>query len=267
MQIGIAGFTNVGKTTFFSAATLVDAEISDRPFTTIKPNIGLGYVTVKCVCEELGIKCNPKSGKCVKGIRHIPVKLIDVAGLIPDAHKGKGLGNQFLSELMQADAIILVVDVSGSVNYEGFHISGREVVDDIKLLEREIDFWIKGILEKHITKLKKAYHENALANGIAKIVSGLNIKESAVRKALENMPDFKNWREEEFLNFASRLREFGKPMLIAANKIDLPNAEKNLEKLKSTYAEKIIVPCCAEAELALRRAAKNGLINLSLIHI
>ena len=263
MQIGIAGFTNVGKTTFFSAATLAEAEISDRPFTTIKPNIGLSYVTRKCVCNELGVKCNPIKGNlCIKGIRFIPIKLIDVAGLIPDAHKGKGLGNQFLSDLMQADAIILVIDISGTTNYEGFHQQQRDVSKDIELLEKEIDFWIKGILEKHKQKLRKFDFENKLAFGISKILSGLKIKEEIINKALEEINEkFDNWSETELLAFASKIREFGKPMLIAANKIDMPDAEKNLQILKEKYPNKIIVPCCAEAELALRRASKSGLIR------
>ncbi len=87
IEIGIAGKPNAGKSTFFKAATLADAEIANYPFTTIKPNVGIGYVRVKCVCQELGVKCN----ECIDGWRFIPVKLIDIAGLVPDAHKGGGL--------------------------------------------------------------------------------------------------------------------------------------------------------------------------------
>ena len=103
MQIGIVGKSNVGKSTFFKAATLVDIEISNRIFTTIKPNQAVAYVTKPCVCRKHNVTCKPVNSKCVDGIRMIPIKLIDVAGLVPDAHKGKGLGIQFLNDLMACD--------------------------------------------------------------------------------------------------------------------------------------------------------------------
>ena len=106
MLIGIAGKTNTGKTTLFGAATLVDAEISNRVFTTIEPNKGVTYVRTDCPCKELGLKCNPVNSKCVNGFRFVPVKVVDIAGLVPDAHLGKGLGNQFLSDIMEASALI-----------------------------------------------------------------------------------------------------------------------------------------------------------------
>ncbi|RLJ08430.1 MAG: redox-regulated ATPase YchF, partial [Candidatus Aenigmatarchaeota archaeon] len=82
-MIGIGGKSNTGKTTFFSAATLIQAEISNRIFTTIKPNRGIGWVQKPCPCQKLGVKCEPRNSKCIQGIRHIPVQLLDVAGLVP----------------------------------------------------------------------------------------------------------------------------------------------------------------------------------------
>src|SRR2546428_9611000 len=113
MEIGLVGKTNVGKSSFFKAATMIDVEISDRTFVTIKPNIGITHVSTKCVCEELKLKCNPRNSQCINHTRLIPVKLLDVAALVPGAHEGRGLGNQFLNDLIPANILIHVVDISG----------------------------------------------------------------------------------------------------------------------------------------------------------
>jgi len=132
MLIGLVGKPNSGKSSFFKAATLIDVKISSVPFTTIEPNVGIAYVITDCVCKEFDVKCNPKYGKCSKGKRFIPVKLMDVAGLVPGAHKGKGLGNKFLDDLRQADALIHVVDFSGYTDAEGKPTSNYNPENDIK---------------------------------------------------------------------------------------------------------------------------------------
>ena len=98
MLIGIVGKTNCGKSTFFKAATLANVEIANRPFVTLKPNQGIGFVKVECPEKQAGKKCSPNHGFCVNGERFIPIKLIDVAGLVPEAHLGKGRGNEFLDD-------------------------------------------------------------------------------------------------------------------------------------------------------------------------
>ena len=156
MEIAVCGKTNVGKTSFFSAATLVDAEISNRVFTTIKPNRGVAFVRAVCPCKELKVKCNPQNSKCVNSTRLIPVKLIDIAGLVPDAHLGRGLGNQFLSDIMEADAIIHVVDISGSTNEKGEQVPSLsyDPANDIRFLEHELDMWYLSILKKALKNQK-----------------------------------------------------------------------------------------------------------------
>ena len=261
--ISVCGKTNCGKTTFFSAATRVDAEISNRVFTTIKPNKGVGYVTSPCVCKELGVECNPVNSKCVNGIRLIPVKIIDIAGLVPGAHKGRGLGNQFLSDIMEANALIHVIDASGGTDEEGNPVTPgtHEPMEDVLFLEKEIDYWILGILQKSWGELfrKAASGDAKLDDLIYKQLSGLGIRHEDIMHALSTVPVTEKSTEDEKLKFIEILRKRGKPMIVAANKIDVPQAEENVSKMKET--DIMFVPCSAESELALRKAQEEGDIN------
>ncbi|MDI9642118.1 MAG: redox-regulated ATPase YchF [Archaeoglobales archaeon] len=258
IEIGIAGKPNAGKSTFFRSATLADAEIANYPFTTIKPNIGIGYVRVKCVCEELGVKCE----KCINGWRFIPVKLIDVAGLVPDAHKGRGLGNEFLDDLRQSEAIVHVVDASGSTDENGNEIGlgERDPVEDIKFLLNELDMWIFGILKKNWEKVvRKAKAERKdYAKFILEPLSGLGFEESMIREAFKGHEDIQKLGDEELKVIAKELREKRFKMVISANKADKAPKEL-LEKLKRYNNS--VVPTSASYELTLRTASKAGYIT------
>jgi len=268
--IGICGKTNCGKTTYFCAATLVDAEISNRIFTTIEPNKGVGYVTAPCPCKQLGVQCQPQNSKCVNGTRLIPIRLIDVAGLVPGAHAGRGLGNQFLSDIMEAHALVHVVDASGGTDSGGNPVAPgtHDPMEDVLFLEQEIDLWILGILKKNFEALKRkaeAAHQK-LDEVIYKQLSGLGITHEDVRNAMRHvdisgspeggLPHPRPVTEDDMLRFINMLRKKAKPMIIAANKIDMPSAEKGLARLKETEVSS--VPCSAECELALRRAEREG---------
>jgi ribosome-binding ATPase YchF (GTP1/OBG family) len=252
MLIGLVGAPNSGKSTFFKALTLADVEIANYPFTTIKPNQGVGYVTTECPCSKLGVKCNPQNSKCIEGIRYIPVRLMDVAGLVEGAHLGRGLGNQFLDDLRQASGLIHVLDCSGKTDAEG-KPNDWDPEKTIKMLENEIDEWMHGILSKNLDKLKKQaqMEKTPLEKMIAKQLSGLDIKEDEIKEALKEA-------DPESKEFVSILRRISKPILIAANKIDVPETQKNFERLKENYE---IMPCSAESELALKEAAHHGLIK------
>ncbi|MEA2090106.1 MAG: redox-regulated ATPase YchF [Thermoproteota archaeon] len=266
-MVGVVGKPNVGKSTFFSAATLAPAEIASYPFTTIKPNRGVGYIRTPCVCKEFGVKDNPVNSLCLDGVRLIPVELIDCAGLVPGAWKGRGLGNQFLDEIRKADALIHVVDAAGATDSEGKMCKpgSHNPLEDVRFLEVEITMWLVNILQREWSKLARAVEAGAedLLTELEERVSGLAIRRTHILEALKKTglnPDKPTkWSEEDFTRFVDTLRRVAKPMLIAANKIDLPTAEENVERLKQLGY--IVVPCCAEAELALRRAAEKKLID------
>ncbi len=267
MMVGIVGKPNVGKSTFFSAATLATVEIASYPFTTIKPNRGVGYFRTQCVCREFNVKDNPVNSVCINGTRLIPVELIDCAGLVPDAWQGRGLGNQFLDEIRRADALIHVVDASGSTDIEGRAVKpgAHDPLEDVKFLERELTMWFAQILKRDWSRIARTVEAGGapLSTLLEERLSGLAIKRKhileAVRSTGLNADKPTRWSNDEFLEFVSNLRKISKPMLIAANKMDLPFADENLERLKETGY--LVVPCCAEAELALRRAAEGGLIS------
>lgn len=265
MQIGIVGKPNVGKSTFFGAATMAPVEIANYPFTTIAANKGVGYVRSKCPCKELGVQCTPHNSGCVDGTRMIPVELLDVAGLVPDAWQGKGLGNQFLDDLRQADALINVIDVSGSTNIEG--VPGKpgehDPREDIEFLRKEIELWIRGILNDGFNKMARtakmtgAKPEALIYDRLA----GLKVTEAQVKKALMdvNPPDDPTkWDDEIMLKIAEKIREYGKPMIVAMNKADIA-PEGNIDLVLSVNSKSVVT--MAETELALKKAAEKGVLE------
>jgi len=266
MLIGLVGKPSVGKSTFFKAATLAEVEIASYPFTTIKPNHGVGYVKVDCIDKEFNAKCNPNHGFCINSKRFVPIDLMDVAGLVRGASEGKGLGNQFLDDLRGADVFIHIVDVSGTTDAEGKQTENYNPLNDIELLEEELNKWFCNILMKvwktfaRTTEMSKSKFSEA----VAKQFSGLKVKEEQVKDVLlrMNLPEKPtSWSEEQTMRFAEELRKESKPMIIAANKMDMNNGEENYKKIKEKYKDYLVIPCSADSELALRQAAKAGLIE------
>lgn len=269
MIIGICGKANVGKSTFFKAATLMDVLIANYPFATIKPNHGIGFVKIDCVDTFFNTQCNPREGFCINHKRFVPVDVIDVAGLVPGAHEGKGLGNQLLDDLRQADALIHVVDFAGTTNERGepSEPGSRDPYEDIKFLEEEIDYWYLGIINKGWERFARQIQQEHTdpAKALGKQLSGLKVTEEMVDEVIKklNLPKDKvtAWTDNNLMDIAKALRKITKPMIIAANKMDIPKAQENYKKIRAEHPELMIVPCSAESELALREAAKHQLIK------
>ncbi|MDE1763633.1 MAG: redox-regulated ATPase YchF [Thaumarchaeota archaeon] len=264
MQIGLLGKTNVGKSTFFSAATQTTAQIGNYPFTTIEPNVGIAYVKADCACKHFGI--NHVHQLCVGGTRYIPIKLIDVAGLVPGAHEGKGLGNKFLDDARQAEVLIHVVDASGSTDMQGQPVppGTHKPLDDVKFVEEEFDQWMKQILEREWQKLTRELESKSgkIIHSITQRFSGLGISEYDVETVLHHLNlQIKKpleWSEDDILSFVKELRKRTKPIIIAANKADLCHDLGVLDELKKIHST---MACSAETELLLRKAAKAGLVD------
>lgn len=268
MLIGVVGKPNTGKSTFFSAATLIPVPIAPYPFTTVEPNKGVAYARVKCVCKEMGVTDDPKNSICVDGVRLAPVELIDVAGLVPDAWKGKGLGNRFLDELRRADVLLHIVDASGGTDSEGKLVTpgSHDPVEDVAFLEREIGMWINQIISKDWERAAKAAEVSGTdaIELLEKRLTGLSVTRKqvveAVRKLQLNATRPVTWSQDDLYRLSETVRRISKPIVIVANKMDSPHAKANLERLKENYRESLVVPCAAESELALKRAARRGII-------
>lgn len=258
INLAIAGKPNCGKSTFFAAATMAPAEIANYPFTTIDANNGVAYVRVECACKSLGIENCPA---CQDGVRFIPIGLIDVAGLVEGAHEGRGLGNKFLDNLREADAIIHILDASGSTDAEGNPVDrgSHNPKQDIGFIESEMKMWVYGLIEKNWNKIQRSSQqknysiEDAVADQLAGLQITVNHVEEAVRITGINL---KTCNEEELINFCGVLVQHAKPFIVIGNKADFAPAEL-LDELK----KEDIKFTCAAGELALKKAAEAGLIN------
>jgi len=269
MLVGIVGKANVGKSTFFKALTLADILIANYPFATIKPNHGIAFTKIDCVCGELNTQCNPRAGKCINKKRFVPVEVLDVAGLVPGAHEGKGMGNQFLDNLRQADALMHVVDMSGSTNEKGEPVEpgSYDPIFDIRFLEVELDMWILSIITKGWEKFARQVQQEQgdAVTGLGKQLSGLRVTEADIKAVINELKiDPKQptgWTEENLHQLAVRIRKKSKPMLIVANKMDISSAEENLKKCKEQFPDYLFIPVSAESELALKEAANKKLVD------
>ena len=268
MLIGIVGKPSSGKSTFLNAACRTAAKVGAYPFTTIEPNPGTAYVRVDCLCQEFEVTCNAKNSVCRDGVRLIPIEMLDVAGLVPDAHLGRGKGNKFLDDLSRADAFIHVVDASGSLDAEGrdVELGTWDPRQDVEFLEREINMWLVQILQRDWRRLSRRAETEKLkiTSLLSEKLSGLQISELAIKTAIRDV-ELKTekptaWSEEELEKFVQKLRRRAKPMVIAANKIDRPQAAQNLESLQQ-LTDETVIPCTAAGEFALRNLSEKGVIS------
>ena len=296
MRIGLVGKPNVGKSTYFSAATLAKVDIANYPFCTIEANVGVAFLAAPqtCPCKDLrerlesdgrlepvsqddprqGSICEPRTGTCVAYTRLVPLFLVDVAGLVPGASEGRGRGNAFLSDLANCDALIQVVDAAGLTDIEGNPIAA---VDDVEaslkeetaFLTAELDSWIHSILDdgwSRGSRRVQAEGEKGLTTFLHERFTGLGANLSHVLQALDG---FRNqwgdidtpwmWPEERVHSLAFYLRQQLFPIHIAANKADSAKGTP----WDAIQANGMIQPTMADMELALRRADSSGMISYS----
>ena len=270
IKIGIIGKTNTGKTTFFNSATLSSSEISTYPFTTKTPESSVANAITLCVHMEFNVKDEPNNSKCTDGWRYVPVELIDLPGLIKDAWKGKGLGNQFLSIAAQSDALLHVVDCSGSIDASGkiSEVGTGDPVSDFADIEEELIMWYQKILEGNRDKVSKNINSGTeLVDAFTELYMGIGVKKHHVINALKTSEleekKFDDYDSQDTKQFAKILRKISKPTLIVANKIYVPGADKNFNRLRERYNDVITVPASADSELTLRRAEQQNLIKYS----
>jgi len=267
IRIGMIGKTNTGKTTFFNAATLLRAEVSTYPFTTKRPNTGTAYVQTICVCKELGVQDRPRNSRCIDGWRFIPVELVDLPALIRGSWKGRGLGTQFLSVASQADALLHVVDASGSVDAEGklTRPGLGNPVSDVYDIEEEMTKWFTRIVDKSISKASHQASEKPVDKAVFEALAGLKVRLDQIQRSLRETElvdvELKRWKADDIERFAGKVRELSKPTMIIANKMDLAYAEENYKRLSQEFGRALVIPCSADAELALRRAEEKGYIR------
>lgn len=262
ITVALAGKPNAGKSTFFSAATAAEVDIANYPFTTIDPNRGVSYVRTACPCLDLEERCGNES--CREGKRYVPVELIDVAGLVPDAHTGRGLGNQFLDALSDADVILTVVDAAGATNEEGepVEVGTADPVAEVGFIETELDHWIADILGRNwesVTRQSRAPDfdlEEALLDVLTGVGAGPGDVAAALRE-VEYPENPREWGDTDRLRLAEDIRGRTKPVVVAANKVDIA-PDEHVDALLDL--DRPVIPTTADGERALRRASDASLV-------
>ena len=267
-DVGLVGKPSVGKSTFFNAATMNDVPEGAYPFTTIDPSVGEAYVRVECAAPEFDHSCTPNLGYCEDGTRFVPVRLVDVAGLVPGAHEGKGLGNQFLSDLNEADVLVHVVDFSGETDLEGEPTEDHDPREDIDFLENELDMWYLDVLEKGIERYRSGYEgeEKKIEEDLAEQMSAFKTNKDEIKQILlatDAGLDPEAWDEETKERVAREIRKRTKPIVIAANKMDKPAAQEHYDDVTADpdYEHLTFVPTSAHAEKALKQAGEAGVVD------
>lgn len=256
---GIVGLPNVGKSSLFNALTKAGANVSNYPFTTIDPNVGIVNVSD----ERLD-----KLYSYTKSAKKVPttIKYIDIAGLVKNAHKGEGLGNLFLSHIQEVDAIIHVVRFFEETDIT--HVYGN--IDP----KRDIDIVIYELIFKDL---------EIIENNLQKLVKKANTGDKKAGKEVEIMEKMKSILEDgkilwkqiekvfdvEDLKLAKEIsKRYGlltvKPALIVANigEEQIGNEEiikELMEYTKTNYSIDIIVPISIELEMEAMEMGQDGL--------
>ncbi|KAB8290258.1 hypothetical protein EYC80_011124 [Monilinia laxa] len=266
--IGLVGKPSSGKSTTLNSLTDATSKVGNFPFTTIDPQRAIGYLQIDCACARYNLqsRCKPNYGSCIDGRRSVPIELLDVAGLVPGAHEGKGLGNKFLDDLRHADALIHVVDVSGTTDAEGKATRGYDPSYDIVWLRSEIVAWIRGNLMQKWGSIKRR-HVAVKATAVETLqgqFSGYGSTSAVVARTLDKLAlkePLEHWSDETIDLVVNAFTDEKFPTVIALNKIDHADADKNISKIAKMQDPKSIVLCSAVSEVFLRRLAKQGFVK------
>ncbi len=205
MKLGIVGLPNVGKSTLFNSLTKAGAESANYPFCTIDPNIGI--VPVPDARLDVLAKMH-NSAKIVPAA----IEFVDIAGLVKGASKGEGLGNQFLSNIREVDAIIHVVRCFEDSNI--VHVDGSiDPLRDIETINLELLFSDLEILERRYAKLVKSVKGDKTLVKEKDLVENLkkHLEDGKMAKSYETSDD------EETILLESFNLLTGKPVIYAAN--------------------------------------------------
>jgi len=263
LSIALAGKPNAGKSTFYKAATMADVDVGNYPFTTIDANRGVSHVRTECPCLDREQRCGDDN--CRAGKRYVPVELMDVAGLVPGAHEGRGLGNQFLDELTNADVILNVVDAAGGTDAEGepVEVGEHDPVEDVDFVEEEMDLWLASIVNRNWESIARQSRspDFDIEEALTKTLTGVGATEhdvAVVLRELDYDQDPMEWDDEDREELARLVRRRTKPIVVVANKADAA-PEGNVERLRE--AAEVVVPATADGELALRNAAEAGVVD------
>lgn len=269
--IGIVGKPSSGKSTLLNSLTDANAAVGAFPFCTIEPNQATGYLEVPCACSRFGkdkeALCKPNYGWCTGGKRHVPIMLLDVAGLVPGAHSGRGLGNKFLDDLRHADALIHVVDVSGTTDAEGKNTRGYDPINDIEWLQDEIRLWIEGNLKKRWGSIVRRHTatKSSVVDTLQTQFGGYSSQTWMVQKALDRLGPsigpLESWDDQTITKVVRAFMMEKFPTVLALNKMDHADADKNVSKIMLKYPNVKSVLTSALTEIFLRKLNKQGFVH------
>ena len=275
-MLAFVGKPSAGKSSFLNSVTNSKAKVGAYPFTTIDPNHGTAVFPTPCPCGDEGWEgglCTPRSGVCTHGThpphtRYIPIPVLDVAGLVPGAAEGEGLGNKFLDDLRQAKILVHVVDVSGTTDERGKEARGYDPQADVAWLIDELVSWVAGNLEAKWgnTAKRHARTRGRIVDTLQAQLSGYGTKPALTARLVaalgfHDSVDLAAMEPEDIRNIAATFVDLRFPIIYALNKIDHPDADLNILNVVQACGEDRAVLCSAKAEIALKKWAAKGYIT------